>query len=184
MSSSIAEIICISGWSIWKPTPTLIRVGVREIPEIPQFFGGFKNECVVPVYGFVDLDDLPVGRTKLGIADVGIEVAVAELAFVLEDRQGSRGVDDDLGVVGDRLARSFAGDARDRAVVVLDDVLDDRVVVNRRAEALGFFEDDLAVAFAVQHGPRAAEADLDVVVAGGVLEDCPSDRLVGERLVF
>jgi len=76
----------------------------------------------------------------LAVPDVGVEVGVVEVSFLLEDRQRARGVDDDLGVVCDGFALSGADNAGDGAVVGLGDILDDGIVVDLAADTVGLLQ--------------------------------------------
>jgi len=54
-----------------------LGVGPREVPEVARrALGGLEDERVVPLDGFLDVNDLAVGRTEVAVVDVRVERGV------------------------------------------------------------------------------------------------------------
>jgi len=138
-----------------------LRVRPREVPEIPRrSVRRFEHQGVVVLDGFGHLDHLAVRRTELLERDVRVEGGVPQVGFVLEDREGAGAVDHYLGVVGDHVAVFLPAHAGDGAIVVLEHVLNDRVVVEPRTRLLGTGDQTPAVLQPVDHREFPGDGNL------------------------
>jgi hypothetical protein len=159
-----------------------LRRRSREVPEVARrALGWLEHKGVVPLDFLVNLNNLPVGRAKLRVPNVGVKGRILEVNLVLQQRECARAVDDDRGVVLDRVALVFANDAGDRPVVSLFNIVDDGVVVEFRAGLLRAFDQQPTIFQAVDNGKLAGHRDLKNGVVARDLEAAVIDIRVRER---
>jgi len=158
-----------------------LGAGAGEVPEVASgAFGGFEDECVVPLHGGIDFEHFAVGRGELRVADVGVEGRLVEGGLVLENRERAGGVDHHVAAILHRIALAGRAQARHPAVV-LDDVLDHRVVVDGRARLLRAVDDELPELQAVDDRELPWYWDVEHGVLLGDLEAAVIDVGVRER---